>query len=358
MQDASQAVIPGALIVISNEDTGIEWKYATDVHGDYLAPSLPPGKYRVAVESQGFKKFVSTSNEVSIAQDTRVDITLPLGAVSETVTVEATAPLVQSTTSELGVLVEQKQIQDPPLNGRLFSQLVLLTPGTVPTGFGDAPETASGAGARSAIQSQVNGLPYSGSNYTINGVSNKEVMNAFIAMSPPVEALEQFQVQTSNPSAEFGAYSGAVVNLTIRSGTNRMHGSLFDYFRNDALNARKWEALTRPPLRSNQFGGTIGGPIVRNKAFYFFDYQGLRLDYPQSTNYNVPSALRRQGVFSASEGFGTIYDPMGNFAPLPNNTIPRARWDAVAAKAISLWGAAQSCAAELWNQRPGGQLFL
>jgi len=307
-----------------------------------VAPSLPPGPYTVKVEATGFRTAVSSGNTVSVAQATRVDVMLQLGPIAESVEVTAPAPLVRSTASDIGETIEKRQVQTLPLNGRIFSQLVQLVPGAIPRGHGDAPESASGAGARASIMASVNGVPWSGTSYTVDGVSNSEPLNAFINIAPPIEAIEEFKVQTSNPSAEFGTYGGAVVNLTLRSGTNELHGSLFEYLRNQALNARSFFAATRAPFKTNQFGGTLGGPIKRNKAFFFGNYQGLRLRTGAIYNFGVPTAAMQQGLLLAEEGFDVINDPdssptAAGVTPFPGNRVPASRWDAVAGKVLAIW---------------------
>jgi outer membrane receptor protein involved in Fe transport len=348
VQDSSHAAVPNARITITNQDTGITTVVTGDSHGYYIAPSLASGKYKINVEASGFRKEIANNNIVNVAQDTRVDFTMQVGSVSESVEVSGSAPLVSTTTSELGETIDHDQIQKLPLNGRFFSQLVLLTPGAVPDGQTDNAENSAAAGARSSIQADVNGLPYPGGSYTVDGVANKEPANGYISLSPPLEAVQEFKVQTHNPSAEFGGYGGSIVNLQIRSGTNQFHGSAFEYFRNDALNAKNFFQTTAAPLRSNQFGATFGGPILKNKAFFFADYQGLRLRYPRIFGpTEVPSLLMRQGIFSAAEGFGPIYDPVtkkpfndlsgtkpcadasGNMTST-ECVIPPARWDGVA----------------------------
>ncbi|HJZ79868.1 MAG TPA: TonB-dependent receptor, partial [Pyrinomonadaceae bacterium] len=348
IQDADQGAVPNAKVTIVNQNTGISWDFQTDAQGNYLAPSLPPGTYKVTAAASGFRQAVTINIVVNVAQTTRMDFSMEIGNVQDTVEVTAAAPLVESAASGLGEVIDRRQIQALPLNGRLFSQLVHLTPGAIPEGPGDATEATAGSGARSSIMARVNGVYYATSNYTIDGVSNKEQMNAFINISPPLEAIEEFKVQTNNPSAEFGGFGGATVNLTIRSGTNELHGSLFEYFRNDVLNARKWETrlpATKTPLRSNQFGGTIGGPIIKNKAFFFFSYQSLRLRLGQTRSFAVPTALMRQGIFAASEGFPTIYDPTNGNRPFeqitidgrPASRIPQNQWDPVSAKLLDIW---------------------
>ncbi len=337
--DPTKAAVPGAEVTIVNQDTGVVWHAKTDSQGGYVAPSLPSGNYRIRVEHQGFRNAVSENNVVDVDQDTRLDFTMQVGSVADTVDVIATAPMVRSTTSELGEVIDHKQIEELPLNGRLFSQLTQLIPGAVPDGPTDAAESVSGSGARSPIQADVNGISYKNGGFTIDGVSNREPANGYISISPPVEAIQEFKVQTNNPSAEFGSFGGAIVNLTIRSGTNQLHGFLFEYFRNDALNARTFFAVTIPPLRSNQFGGGVGGAIKKNKLFYFGDYQGLRLRYGTVNRYTVPTDLMRQGILVRADGFkNVVYDPLsGNSTPFPNNVIPASRIDPVSKGVAALY---------------------
>ena len=343
VQDGSQAVVPDVKVTITNQGTGISWEFQTDAQGNYVAPSLPSGVYKLTVAAPGFRQSVANNVGVNVAQTTRMDFTLELGRVEETVEVSGAAPFVQSTSSDLGEVVDRRQIQTLPLNGRIFSQLIQLVPGAVPAGFGSAPEAGSTAGARTFTSASVNGLPWSGTTYYMDGVENKEPLNAFISMSPPIEAIEEFKVQTNSASAEYGAFGGGVVNLTLRSGTNEYHGSVFEYLRNEALNAKDFFAITKNPFKTNQFGGTFGGPIVENKAFFFGDYQGLRLSGGRPIVSSVPTQAMRDGRFLASEGFASpIYDPLSNVDPtqrtaFANNEIPAGRMDPVAVKALNLW---------------------
>jgi hypothetical protein len=343
VQDSNQGAIPKAKVTVTNQNTGLSWEFQTDDQGNYIAPSLPSGSYKVAVGITGFRNAVANNVVVNVAQTTRIDFTMEVGNVLETVEVATAAPLVQSTTSDLGEIVEKRQIQTLPLNGRIFSQLIQLVPGAVPAGFGAAPEAASTAGARSSTSASVNGLPWSGTIYYMDGIENKETLNAFVSMSPPIEAIEEFKVQTNSASAEYGAFGGGVVNLTLRSGTNEYHGALFEYLRNEALNAKDFFALSKNPFKTHQFGGVFGGPIIKNKAFFFGDYQGLRLRGGRPFTASVPTQAMREGRFLASEGFANpIYDPASNTDPaqriqFANNVIPTNRFDAVAAKALSLW---------------------
>src|SRR6267142_4033525 len=306
--DSTGAAVPGITVTVTNPATGIGSSAQTNRDGTYTIPLLASGTYQAVVEQSGFKKYLRGGIVVQIAQTTLVDIALQAGAMSEAVQVTAEAPLVRRTTAELGQVIEMKQIQALPLNGRFFEHLITLTPGAMPFySRGDSAENAAAAGARIAIHHAVNGMPWSGNNYLLDGVVNNEPQNAFINITPPLEAIQEFKVQTNNPTAEFGVFGGAAVNLTIRSGTNEFHGSGFDYYRDDSLNTRSYFALTKAPYKSNQFGGTLGGPLVRGKAFFFGDYQGLRLDQGRTVSLTVPTTLMRQGNFS--EIPDRIYDP-------------------------------------------------
>ena len=333
--DSTGAVVPGVVVTATHVATSIPTSVTTSAQGTYTLPLLASGSYQVAVEQSGFKKYTRTGIVVQIAQTTRLDIALNVGEMSEEVSVVGEAPLVRSTTAELGQVIEMKQIQALPLNGRFFQHLISLTPGAMPFyGRGDSAENASAGGARIATAHTVNGMPWSGNNYLMDGVVNNEPQNAYINITPPLEAIQEFKVQTNNPTAEFGVFGGAAVNLSIRSGTNEIHGSLFDYLRDDALNTRSYFAPTKAPYNSHQFGGTLGGPILKNKAFFFGDYQGLRLDQGRTQTISVPTALMRQGIFS--EISDQIYDPISG-QPFPGNRIPASRINPITGQVANLY---------------------
>jgi hypothetical protein len=333
--DASGAIVPGATVTATNQDTGISDSSVSNAQGSYTFPLVQPGRYQIAAELQGFKKYLRDGVVVEVAQTTRVDISLQVGAVNESVLVTGTTPLVRSTTSELGQVIPMKTIQALPLNGRFFEHLITTTPGAMPFySRGDSAENASAAGARIATAHSVNGMPWSGNNYLLDGVANNEPQNAYINITPPLEAIQEFKVQTNNPTAEFGVFGGAAVNLTIRSGTNDWHGSGFDYLRDDALNARSYFAPTKAPYNSNQFGGTFGGPIERSRAFFFGDYQGLRLDAGRTQILTVPTALMRQGNFS--EISQRLFDPLTG-QPFAGNIIPANQLNPIAMQVADIY---------------------
>jgi Carboxypeptidase regulatory-like domain len=332
--DPAGAVLAGVTVTATNTATNITSSAGTNDAGQYTFTALAPGVYVVSVEHSGFKRFAQSGVVLQIAQATRLDIPLELGALTEQVEVVADAPLVRSTSSELGQVIDYKQIQSLPLNGRLFEQLISLTPGALARGFADFAENPAAGGARSAIHHNVNGMPWSGNNYLIDGIANNEPLNAFINITPPLEAIQEFKVQTNNPTAEFGVFGGAVVNLTIRSGTNQFSGSLFEYYRDESLNAPNFFAATKAPFSSHQLGGTFGGPIVRNKAFFFGDYQALRQDTGRTFLFTVPTPEMRRGDLSAIRS--AIYDPSTG-QPFPGNVIPENRINPIARRVADVW---------------------
>jgi len=335
VRDASGAAVLGAKISVKNLATGVVQSTVSNSEGNYTLTNVPPGTYDLSAQMTGFSTAVSPKTEVQVQQTTRVDFTLTPGSTTTEVTVVATAPLVQSTTSDLGHVVESRQIQALPLNGRLFEQLVTIVPGTIQAGWSDFAENPSAAGAVTPTQAVVNGLPWSGNYYMVDGVHNTEPLNAFISITPPLDSIDSFKVETSNPNAEYGSFGGAIVNLAIKSGTNAFHGEVFDFLRNEDLNARDFFAQTRAPYKSNQFGGTFGGPIVKNKLFFFTSYQQLQERQGQTNVLTVPTPLQRQGILT-EDGQGTIYDPVTG-QPFSNQTIPTNRIDPVALKVANLF---------------------
>ncbi|MDT7813976.1 MAG: hypothetical protein QOJ42_3892, partial [Acidobacteriaceae bacterium] len=293
--DATGAVISNATVTISNQDTGAVTKVTTNGNGQYRADTLRPGNYQLKIEAPGLQTVVSNGNVVTVDNATVVDITMKVGSTSETVIVSAASPLIDTTSSSMGEVLNAHDITSLPLNGRVFSQLVQTVPGSVAAGFGSAPEAAAGAGSSGSITASVNGMPWGGTTYTLDGVNNMELLNAFINVTPPLDAIQELKISTNNADITVGTYGGAQVNAFIKSGTNAFHGSAYEFFRDDALSAYKWRATSKAPYRANQFGGSIGGPIIRNKAFFFADYQGLLLRNGISYILTVPTDLMKQG---------------------------------------------------------------
>jgi hypothetical protein len=384
VQDPSQASVPGATVTVTNQDTGYRADVPTGQSGDYLVPDLPPGKYTVSVSAKGFKDSVATDNQVIVNGTTRVDFTMQVGLSSETVTVKAVAPLVESTTSSMGNDLDSHQVTSLPLNGRVYSQLVQVMPGAVKTGIGASAESGSGIGAQGSITAAVNGMVYQGTRFTLDGVTDMEQENAFQNVTPPMDDIQEVKVSAGDSSADVGTYGGAQVNAYIKSGTNQLHGSAFEYYRDASLNANTWAndfntnsagtvGVPKAPYEANQFGGSIGGPLKKDKLFFFGGYEELKLATGYTYTLEVPTTLMSEGYFPTNyftKGAG-IYNPNTDLpfptVTLPSGTggcvtggtgttvpsctvqqIPTSMWDPAAAKALAnttIWPAAQTQAA-------------
>jgi hypothetical protein len=329
--DTTGGVVPGATVTLTNTGTGLTRTLTTDAAGEYTAPSLPTGKYRVVAELAGFKTVTLSDVELGVDQHVRINVRLELGAVSETVTIAASVPLVQTASSELGTTVQEEQIKMLPLNGRNFVNLTRTVPGVVRGIPGANIDGAGSLAWRASASFSANGQRPRDNNYMLDGVDNNETWLQTVVLFPSVDALDEFKMQTSTYSAEFGHSLGGVVNLQIKSGSNVVHGSAFEFLRNDAFDANNFfnnrAGRPKPAFSQHQFGGTSGGPIAKDKTFYFFDYQGYRVSQGQTYLSTVPSAKMRNGDFSELNRI--IYDPITHL-PFPGNVIPQDRWDPAA----------------------------
>jgi hypothetical protein len=302
--DTSGGIVVGASISIKNNQTGVSYSTTTGSEGFYTVPNLPPGEYSVTAESKGFKSSVSAAVEVHVEETTRVDFTLSPGEPTERVQVTGEAPLVESTTSDIGSVIEEKQINDLPINGRIFQMMVFLVPGTTPQAWGDQDENPAasgstlGGGPGNGTYASVNGFFFAGNNFMVDGVHDNEPANDYININIPFAGIQEMKIETSNPTAEYGTFGGAVINLTTKSGTNSFHGQAFDYVRNEDFNARDSFALVKAPYHANQLGGAIGGPIKKDKLFFFTDFQYLTQHAGQTYTLNVPTAAERTGDLS------------------------------------------------------------
>jgi Carboxypeptidase regulatory-like domain/TonB dependent receptor len=368
--DPTNASVPGATVSAKNQETGYQVKVSTGQGGDFLVPDLPPGQYTVTVEAAGFKSAVSNNVAVVVDGLTSLNVALQVGTRSDTVQVDATSQLVDTNTSSMGNDLTTKQVNDLPLFGRVYSQLVQIMPGAVKTGIGSSAESGSGIGANGSITASVNGMVYQGTTFTLDGVSDMELENAFQNVTPPIDDIEEVKVSGNNASADVGVYGGAQVNAVIKSGTNNFHGSAFEYFRNEALNANTWAndliGAAKAPYRANQYGGSLGGPIRKNKIFFFVGYEGLQLGTGITYTYTVPTPMLANGYFPTNFFTKPIYDPLTGssngtgtnptpfaMVTLPPGTygcsgagnattpactvyqIPRNRWDPVASKMLA-----------------------
>jgi Carboxypeptidase regulatory-like domain/TonB dependent receptor-like, beta-barrel len=291
VKDSSGAVVPKVLIKALNTETKITRETVSSDVGTYELLLLPPGRYELSAERATFKRYVRRPVTVEVNQGSRVDVELQIGVVSQTAEVAGEAIQVQSTTATLGKVMSEKLIEDLPLNGRNFSDLGLLQNGVAPIqpGRGFTLNAYNVNGARDSMN-----------NFLLDGVANSELEGNTLQIKPAVDALAEFKIQTNLFSAEYGRNSGAVVNAVIKSGTDSFHGALWEFLRNDRLDAKDFFANNVSPLKRNQFGGDIGGPILKDRSFFFFSYEGFRERRGVTQATTVPNDAHRAGVFGAS----------------------------------------------------------
>ena len=296
--------------------------------GLYHLPLLPVGVYSLTAEKEGFKRQVQTGIRVEIQQVRSVDFTLDIGAVTDTVTVESRAPLLETETSQAGQVIKGEQVNNLPLNVRQFMQLAFLAPMVTPA----TNDYRSSEVNRDITAPAAAGQRPEQNNYQIDGVDNRESGRNNVAVGIPVDSVGEFKVQTGVSPAEFGRGGGLIMNVATRTGSNSLHGSAYEFLRNDQFDARPFFSARVNPLKRNQFGGALGGPVRKDRLFFFGNYEGFR----EASTGNppvgvVPTEQQRAGVFAA-----TIRDPANNGAPFANNTIPAQRLDPISRNILAL----------------------
>jgi hypothetical protein len=332
VRDATGAAVPGAAVALTNQDTNIQTRATTDGNGNFDFFNVRVGRYTITVEHAGFSKASATDVTVNVNARQRVDLTMQVGAVTESVEVTGAAAALETDSSQHGQVINTHQIVELPLNGRNYSDLALLATNVHRSPIAAAPTTPR-EGAFN-----VNGMRSTYNNFLLDGVDNNAYSTSNQGFSnqvanPSPDAVAEFKVITSNFSAEYGRVGGAVVNVVMRSGTNQLHGTLYEFLRNTRLNAVgyfKPAGGVKPPLQRNQFGGTIGGPIVRNKVFFFGDYEGFRNIQKVLAFDTIPNMNDRSGVLPVTVVnplTGTVYTagtpiPMTNFARRVLNDLP------------------------------------
>ena len=322
--DPSKGVIGAARVAAVSTSTNLRYETLTNGSGEYSLGNLPPGPYRMEIDKAGFKRLVKPDLVLHVQDALEIDFEMTLGAASETVTVEAGAPLVNTESGTVSTVVDHAFVESLPLNGRSFQTLITLTPGVVVTATAQQDQG----------QFSVNGQRADGNYFTVDGVSANFGVTGFIALAQTaggalpalsasggtnslvsVDAMQEFRVLTSSFAPEFGRTPGGQISIVTRSGSNAFHGTLFEYFRNDKLDARDWfvnfNGLPKPAERQNDFGGVLGGPVIKNRTFFFFSYEGLRLRQPASQQSVVPDAASRQQAPATMQ-------PYLNAFPVPN----------------------------------------
>src|SRR5690349_16261681 len=304
--DPSGAIVANAKVTVLNQATGIERTTQTDSSGNYQVAALPVGTYRIEVRAQGFQTAVVNSLQLEVSQTAVQNIPLTIGGASESVSVTSEAPMVESSTATVGQVINQKTVQEIPLNGRHFVDLGLLIPGSVTppqNGFLTAPLRGQGSFAFNTAGNREDTV-----NFMINGINLNDMVQNQITFQPSINTVQEFKVDNSTFSAEYGRNSGAIVNIATRSGSNEYHGELFEFLRNDVLDARNFFDARKPPFHRNQFGLNVGGPVHlphfgeggsglsyngKNRTFFFFSYEGLRQRQGLTLTSNVLTDAQR-----------------------------------------------------------------
>jgi hypothetical protein len=333
VSDQSGASVPGATVTATNQATNVDYTAVSNEAGNYTINSVPVGKYVVKAELSGFKTSMTQPLEAEAKQIVRVDFKLELGALAEMIVVTGVSPVLQTESATVGEVISGTTVDALPLNGRNSGQLPLLLPGVV------TPNPSSFTGARnvgSGGRPYVNGNREQTNNYTFDGVDMNETIDNLVAYQPSPDALAEISVETNNYAADVGNVAGAIISNVTKSGTNVIHGNVFEFYRNSAMDANSWSnnrsGAAKPERRQDVFGGTLGGPLVKNKVFLFGDYQGTRFKAPGFETMAVAPASWRNGDLSSVSA--TIRDPLTGQA-FPGNQIPAARISPIARAILS-----------------------
>lgn len=326
--DSTGAVLPGAPVTATNMLTGQARSGKTNEIGEYIFPGLPVGRYRIEAQAAGFGRAARNDVELAVNQNARLDMVLQVGTIEQAVEVFADATQVNTQNSQLGDLVDTKRVAELPLNGRNVYDLITLMPGVART-------TTRVVQSRDNNQFSINGGRTTTNNFLLDGGFNNDIWRNQGNTAPNPDAVQEFRVLSANTSAEFGRLPGATVNVITKSGGNELHGSAFEFFRNNVLNARNFFQSTVSPLRYNQYGGTLGGPVRKNKTFFFGSFQQLKQTTTTFSNTSrPPSAAERGGDFSGSAASQLPNDP-DTSQPFPGGRIPVSRLDTVAMNIIN-----------------------
>lgn len=334
--DPSGAVLPDASITAVSVERGTQYTAQTNNDGRYLISNVVTGTYNVKVEKPGFQSAEQKGIVLQLNQIAKLDFPLQVGNVSTTLEVTGEPPVLQTESTQIGQVIDARTNVTLPLATRNYVQLTLLAPGST---HPDPSSMTSGQTTASSGRPYVNGNREQANNFILDGMDNNQVSDNLVGYAPSVDAIEEFNEITQNAPAEFGNFMGAIVSTQIKSGSNSFHGDAFEFFRNDVLNANTWSnnflGLQKAKLRWNEFGGTVGGPIVKDKLFFFVDYQGSRFDTPtSSSSISVLTPLERTGNFSQLPSTIQLHDPKTGIA-YRNNVIPQNQLDPVALKIVN-----------------------
>ncbi|HXI43657.1 MAG TPA: carboxypeptidase-like regulatory domain-containing protein, partial [Bryobacteraceae bacterium] len=329
--DASRKPLTGATITLTDDATNKSRTAEADAGGDFLVTGVPPGSYQLAVEKAGYRKYVLPLT-LALDQELRVDVPLLAGNRTEAIVVTATRSMVKTDSAALGAVIENRNIAGLPLDGRNFYELALLVPGAAPAAPGSA------GSVRGDIALNINGAREDANNFLLDGMYNGDPKLNTFGVTPPVDAIQEFEVLTSVYDASFGRNAGGQVNVVMKSGTNTVHGSAYEFFRNGAMDARNFFAPageSKPQYQRNQFGASLGGPLRKNRTFFFADYEGRRVREGITQVTNVPTLAERKGDFSSDP---PVINPFTQ-QPFPGNKIPDFMLNPVGAAIAALYPA-------------------
>ncbi len=327
--DANGGVVPGAEIEATQTESGLKRAVTSGADGGYSLPNLPVGPYQLRVSKEGFEAFVQSGIVIQVGNNLRVDVSLKVGGAAETVQVDASASMVQTEDQAVSQVIDSQRMVDIPLNGRQATQLILLTGAATTAPSGD---NVGSKNYPSEVTLSVAGSQGTQTEYLMDGADNTDSFSNVNLPFPFPDAIQEFSVQTSGLAAQYGFHPGSVVNIVTRAGTNAFHGTVFDFLRNNYFNAQNYFSTNRDTLKRNQFGGVIGGPIVRNKLFFFGGYQGT-ITHQQSNNttYVLPTQAILNGDWTAFEAASgkTLK------APFAGNTIDPGMYNASAVQLVT-----------------------
>ncbi|MCL4402894.1 MAG: TonB-dependent receptor, partial [Acidobacteria bacterium] len=346
--DSSGGVIPGAAVMVRNTDTRESRALESDAAGNFTAANLPPATYEIVITKPGFRQLEQRGITLEIDQTLRLEFVMQVGSLAETVQVEATVPLLNTETPMKGDVIVSREMADIPLDGRDFADLAYLVPGV-------GQKAQGGNGSNFAV----NGARTDNTNFIIDGFNNQNPRGASAQARPPIDAMMEFKMQTTGYSAEYGRLAGGTMNMALKTGTNRLHGSLFEFVRNDAFDARGFFDAQKTKLRRNQFGAVLDGPVYiprlyngKNRTFFLFNWEGYRQVNGDSNFATVPAPLERAGDFTRSVDVdgrpATLVDPFSGGKSgacvagkigycFPGNVIPASRMDPIARQVIAYY---------------------
>ena len=333
VSDQTGAVVPGAQVVVTSQATGFVRETITSETGEYRVPLLPPATYSIKVEATGFKTQMVKEVKLEVQQTARVDFKLELGDVQDVVTVESQTPLLETEQTTTGTVIKNEQVTNLPLNVRQFMQMVFLSPFAIPA----TRDFRSTEVARDTAVPSGGGARPEDNNYQVDGFDNQESGRHGFAISPPVDSVAEFKVQAGTAPADFGRGSGTMVNVVTKSGTNEFHGTLYEFLRNDLFDAKPYFATRKAPLKRNQFGGALGGPIIKNKLLFFGNYEGFRQRSAGNPVVGrVPTEAERSGLIAVP-----VRDPVTGveFPQVAPGQwqIPSNRFSPISTKILTLW---------------------